>query len=86
MAGKKQLPYTRKTFGFKLHPNVDKLIDDLAAQKTGGDRSRWLTLMVSEQSGTPVDELLVPDDKNQTAMPPSTGEKKASSRKRKSVA
>ncbi|WP_280405556.1 hypothetical protein [Nocardia brasiliensis] len=68
MAGVKRLSYTRKTYGFKLHGNVDKLIDELAAAETGGDRSRLLTLLVCERRGVPVDEILVPDEQNQESL------------------
>ncbi len=83
MAGVKRLKYTPKTYGFKLHKNVDKLIDDLAAAH-GGDRSRWLTMVVSEMSGIPVEDILVPEDKNQP--PLEAEESQEDSRKRKSVA
>ncbi|MBF6137830.1 hypothetical protein IU501_33200 [Nocardia otitidiscaviarum] len=68
MAGVKRLSYTRKTYGFKLHENVDKLIDELAAAETGGDRSRLLTLLVCERRGVPVDEILVPDAQDQESL------------------
>ncbi|MFR9753643.1 hypothetical protein ACL02S_21760 [Nocardia sp. 004] len=85
MAGVKRLAYTRKTYGFKLHRNVDKLIDELAAVETGGDRSRLLTLMVCERRGVRVEEILVPDEQNQEALPKNNKSQEVS-RKRKSVA
>ncbi|MGY4102024.1 hypothetical protein ACW2Q0_21110 [Nocardia sp. R16R-3T] len=85
MAGVKRLSYTPKTYGFKLHQNVDKLIDELAAAETGGDRSRLLTLLVCERRGVQVEEILVPDEQNQEVLPTSSRSQEVS-RKRKSVA
>ncbi|MBF6410856.1 hypothetical protein [Nocardia farcinica] len=86
MAGVKRLSYSRKTYGFKLHENVDKLIDELAAAETGGDRSRLLTLLVCERRGVPVDEILVPDEDGQESLLEGATKQEVTRKRRQSVA
>ena len=67
--GRPPLPWRNKIVGFNLHPNVDALIGTLAAE-AGTDRSRWLTLVVAEKSGVPIESLLVPDDNQEVLQKP----------------
>lgn len=62
--GRPRLQYRTTRMWFSVHPNVQKLLEDMAGHKSR--RNAYLTELVAAAAGKKVEDLLVPDDQEAT--------------------